>query len=506
MLTAGITVLVIAYLVAGTGIFSDDYALIATLAGLTPAEMIWPTASSLATPLTHLTHEWFYYLIQDRRLYLYDGIKIIYLVFSLALLRRFFSLWFDQYKAFIVAGLFVFYPIHDAVTYWFIGQYLLLSFAFLAWSFYLLQGGRIAAALAAGLAGSFISYGSSAVACGLALIFLLRRDFRRAALFLLPNLIYVAYYLGLTAYLEKGVGRLPGSFDFASVLKQFLLQIVTFADVAAGPSYWLKMLLAFGEISFISVLVAALVMFLVMRLPHQPVRGAVPMELVWGAAGVTMAAFAMFAITGFYPQLAFNLGDRVTIFGNFLMIVLIASLPLRRTQWLVVVGIYVLVIFGISDHWKASQKQQQAVIGNIAANAALQNIPPGATLYVTGNQYSHFGGISDIEFLSESFVASAVFALARREAPAYQVVSLNQRYHFDGVALVDRKYKTTRQVGESILIYDSTKDRLVELPPAGINAYLDQLPVERRHWIQFLDAGPIRRAILHLMPRLEYAF
>ena len=183
-----LAVLAVIYLIAGTGIVSDDYALIATLSALAPVEMVWPAASSIATPLLHLTHAWFYYLIGERQPLLYDCVKVVYLLLALHLLQRFFSLWFERSKAVVVAALFVFYPVHDATTYWFIGQYLLLSFAFLAYSFFLLHSGRTGAALASGAVGSFLSYGSSAVAGGLALIFLLRRDFRRAFRRLLPKL------------------------------------------------------------------------------------------------------------------------------------------------------------------------------------------------------------------------------------------------------------------------------------------------------------------------------
>lgn len=503
---AVLTALAVGYLIAGTGIFSDDFALIFSLAQLSPAEMVWPAAGSIATPLTHLTHAWFYYLIQDRQPLFYDGLKAVYLLLSLYMVWRFFSLWFGQHKSVIVAALFVFYPIHDAVTYWFIGQYLLLSFALLAYSFYLLQGGRTPAALATGLLGSFISYGSSAVALGLALIFVLRRDFRRAALMLAPNLIYATYYLTLTMWLEKGVARVPAGVDAGGVAKQFLLQLATFADAAAGPSFWLKMALAFGEISAGSVLVAAAVVFMLARLPggHTPERA--PRELVWGGFGVATAAFGMFAVTGFYPQLAFNLGDRVTIFGNFLVVAVLAALPLSRRQWLALVAVYALAIFGVSDHWKAWQVQQQAVMRQIGANPALRTIGPGNVLYVTGHQYSRYGPISHIEFFSESFVAQSVFALALREAPAYPVFSLNQRYQFDGMLLVDRKYGVSRPVGAGILVYDSAVDHLQEVPAAAINEYLGRLPAERRTWIQFLGDGPVRRAIVYLMPRLQYAF
>jgi hypothetical protein len=266
------------------------------------------------------------------------------------------------------------------------------------------------------------------------------------------------------------------------------------------------MLLAFGQISWPSVLAAGALLFLIARLPDASARIALPRDLIWGALGVCLAAFAMFAITGLYPQLAFNLGDRVTIFGNFLVVVVLASLPLRRRQWLALLAIYLAVIFGISDHWKQAQREQQAVMQKIRDNAELRKIPAGSMLYIAGSQYSRYGEISHIEFLSESYVAQAIFALALRQAPDYDVVALNSRYHFEGESLLDRKYGNRRAVAAAITVYDTGADRIIEVPAAGINDFLEHLPVERRSWIQFLGEGRLRSAILYLMPRLQYAF
>jgi hypothetical protein len=318
--------------------------------------------------------------------------------------------------------------------------------------------------------------------------------------------VYIVYYLAVTQFLGKGVGRIPASMDFVQFIRQFSLQVATFVDVSIGPSFWLKMLLALGGLTLSSVLIAATTVFLISRWRGESVPTEPGRELLLGASFITVLALAMFAVTGLYPQLAFNLGDRVTIFGNFLIVIVIAGLPLRRFQWLAVVTVYAMAIFGISDHWKAWQPQQQAVMQRIRANPALRELPPGALLYVSGNQYSRLGSISHIEFLSENFVAKAVFAQALGTVPAYEIVSFNQRYHFDGQSLVDRKYGIKRAIGASIAVYDSTADRVIELPAGTITEYLEHLPVERRTWVQFLGEGRLRSAILYLMPRLQYAF
>lgn len=497
---------VIWYLLLGTGIFSDDFAFIVGLSGRSLADMLLPTAGSVATPLTHITHEWPYYLIQFRAVVLYDCLKAVYATLAFLLFRSFFGLWFGPGKSIVVAGLFVFYPIHDAVTYWFIGQYLLLSLALYAFAFFLLERRRPVASFVCGLLGSFISYGSTAIACGLALIYVMRKDFRRAALLLSPNLIYVGYYLVVAVHLGKGTNRFPSDPGIITLAKQYLLQVATFVDSAIGPSFWLKGFFALSELTLVSAGIGAAVLFALGRAHDETADAAAPGELIWGALGTMLVAFALFSITGFYPQLAFNLGDRVTIFGNFFVVAVVAALPLRRGPWLAVLGVYVAVIFGVSDHWKAWNLHQKAVIEKIVGNPRLRQAIPGGVLFVAGNQYSKFGRISHIEFLSEAGVVQPVFALALSRPPAYEVTPLNARFHYAEGYLVDRKYATKRPVRETIWIYDSEGDRLAELPVGEINAYIAQLPKDERSWVQFVGAGPLKRAILFLMPRLEYAF
>ena len=497
---------VILYLMLGTGIHSDDFAFIASLSGWSLGGMLLPTRESVATPLTQFTHMWPYYLIQFHEVILYDCLKAMYVTLAFFMLRCFFSRWFGAGKSIIVAGLFVFYPIHDAATYWFIGQYLLLSFALYAFAFFLLERGRPVASCVFGLLGSFISYGSTAVAFGLALIFVLRRDFRRALLLLVPNLIYIGYYLIVAVHLGKGINRIPSGLDFIAVLKQYLLQVATFIDSAIGPSFWLKVFSALEALTLASAVIGAAVLFALSRLRDGAWPAAARGELIWGALATTLAAFALFSITGYYPQLAFNLGDRVTIFGNFLVVAVLAALQLKRGPWMAAVALYVVVIFGISDHWKAWNMQQKVVIGNIAGNPGLRQTPPGGILYVAGNQYSRFGAISHVEFFSEAAVVQSVFTLALSAPPAYETIPLSARFRHEEGNLVDRKYAKKFPVRETIWIYDSTGNQLIKLPAAEINGYIERLPRDYRNWAQFLGDGPVKRGVLFLMPRLEYAF
>jgi len=72
--------------------------------------------------------------------------------------------------------------------------------------------------------------------------------------------------------------------------------------------------------------------------------------------------------------------------------------------------------------------------------------------------------------------------------------------------MVDTKNNTKAEVNDYINVYDSENDRLFTLNVDEINKYIEFLPHDTRHWIQMLDKENfIKKIILYLMPRLEYA-
>jgi len=212
----------------------------------------------------------------------------------------------------------------------------------------------------------------------------------------------------------------------------------------------------------------------------------------------------MFAVTGFYPQLCFNLGNRATIFGSLLVAYLLALIPLSHKWRTAIFAVMIFCILGISDHWKDWNLHQQSVIANMKNNAALREYSKSNTIYVSGNQYSKYGPISHIEFLSESWVPSSICNMLFDRTMA--VVPLNKRHAYSDGYLVDVKYRRKTKVDEYIYVYDSVNDVLFKLDAEKINAYIESLPPDNRHWIQIIKIKPIKDVVLRLMPRLKYAF
>jgi hypothetical protein len=171
-----------------------------------------------------------------------------------------------------------------------------------------------------------------------------------------------------------------------------------------------------------------------------------------------------------------------------------------------VFAVLLFSILGISDHWKNWSQHQQGVSKMIAANKKLREYDDQRIIFVSGNQFSKFGPISHIEFLSENWVASGVFNLALKKE--ISAVTINKRHVYEDGYLVDTKYNRKVEVNDYINVYDSDNDRLFALNVVEINRYIDSLPPENRHWIMLSDnrlISFVKTLVIKLMPRLEYA-
>ena len=140
---------------------------------------------------------------------------------------------------------------------------------------------------------------------------------------------------------------------------------------------------------------------------------------------------------------------------------------------------------------------------NIRNNKALRDYRGKEAVYVSGNQYSKYGPLSHIEFLSENWVPGALFGLMLSKN--INTASLNKRHQYKNGYLIDKKYNRREKVNTYINIYDSQGDKLFRLPAGKLNDYIDSLPANNRHWVQILRFKPVKDVILALMPRLKYA-
>lgn len=485
-----------AYSLHGVGLCCDDFDLLV----LVPRDRSF--GYLLANPANILTHGlpflWLGYEDQGA----YDLLKFGWVAAAYAMAYRFGGLFFAAPRAALFAALFVFYPSHDSTSFWFTTQYLLLTAAFYLYAFYLASRDRLAAAAAMATLASFVSYGSTPWALGLGLVFLLQRQFRRAAVLLVPNFVYIAYYATMTLWLGLGNKRLPTEVHAEPLLKQFALQIAGGVDAVLGPSLWLKIGYSVGSLTLVSAIVGAAIIFVLVQDTRTPAGEARVPRPVWlGAAAVALASFAMFALAaGAYPQLAFGMVNRVTVHASFGAALLLAYLARRAWSAGALAAVLTFSSLGLSDHWHAWHGVQDGTIEALRHDAELASGRLGTDiLFVTGNPYSRLGPIAHIDFLSQLHIADSVFRIALGERKTFSVVPLRPHFVAEPHALVDPRANVRYPIAANVAVYDAQAAALRRIDAAEMPSLIAGLESEKRHWIHSMQPEWLRDALQRWM-------
>ena len=501
-----IILLFLTYLYFGTGNHSDDYIHLAIIPN-------WSLTQLLTLDLTNHPSYWFYmpvlyydffqfYAFQHNAL-LYDVIKIITSLSCIFLIYLFAKDYMPWRKALLFSVLFILFPLHDSTNYWVMGQYMIITPALIMYAHYLFHNNKFKQGFGIGLLGSFSSYASPPYALGLSLIFLQKKQYKKFSLFVLPQAMYVLFYITMNKITGLSGYRINDTVNPLKVFKHFVLQVATFLDVALGPTLWLKIYYSLKQLTLPSILIGCFLVYLLYK-SEKIRKGEVSTELFYGLIATLFLAFCLYSLTGYYPQLAFNLGNRTTVFGSLLLTYLIVVFLINgKKSATIVLAIFILSVLGISDHWKEWNSQQQQILQNIAQNRDLETFDNTKQLFVSYNQYSQFGRISHIEYYSDAAMARAIFKYATGKD--YKVSPINRRFWYKNDKIVDKKFGQEITVGDSIYVYDSNSDILSIVDRDDIHSYIDSLPDDNRHWIQLLGKDNwIRRLVLHLMPRLDY--
>jgi hypothetical protein len=497
---------VIPYLLINTGIFSDEYVFLLTTKNKDITDLLIPKGFFLVAPIENYTHFIWYHFIKIDNLKLAYIIKILYVLLSLYFSTKFFTLFLNRQNAFLVSLLFLFFPSHDSTPYVLLAHYITLTVSFYLYAFYLAYNNKLIWAFIVATVASFTSYASVVIAISLFYYFIVNKELKKGLIVFVPNFIFSIYYIVMSRILDVTKTQIPDKLNIYILIKQFVLQVVTFIDSVVGPSMWLKLYYSYYELSAISFVMGTLLIF-IFYITYKENEDNYNSKLIISLIVLLLTSFAVFSITGEYPQLAFNMGNRTTVFGSLLLAYLIVLIPSSRKKKTVVFAIFLFSILGISDHWKNWNIHQQQVIDNIKENQALRDYKDDKQIFVSGNQYSKFGPISHIEFLSENWVARGVFNLALKKE--ISAVTINKRHVYEDGYLIDTKYNTKAEVNDYINVYDSENDRLFTLNVVEINSYIDSLPPENRHWIMLSDnrlISFVKTLVIKLMPRLEYAF
>jgi len=505
--------IIIIILVYGTGIVSDD---IAEIAARQRMHDFWehfiPRGNFINTPVGNLTHMWVFSLVDIDNLLLVDIVKAVHAILSFYMVAKFFSIFLDGRSALLTSFLFIFFPVRDSITYWFMGSHMAFSICCYLFAYYLVHKDYLKRAATVALLASFINYSSPPTALALFILCVLKKNFKKGLFLFVPNLIYCAYYIYLKNILFKVPIRshIPPEINLLVISKQFLLQIVTFFDTLAGPSFFLKIYYSIIENNIWAIIAiiifVSLYLIIVVNKKTYSHRIKIDKSLLAALAVLVMCSLVMFSLTGRYPQLAFNLGNRTTIYGALLLSYLIMAVPINKYLRHGILLLMLFSIVGVSVHWKMWNNHQVEVFHNIQTNEDLQGFDKQGYVFVTGNQYSKMGPFSHIEFLSEDWVVNSVFELAGYNYNEIKTRALNKRFIVKDGLLVNKKNQNIMTIGSAVNIYDSEADKLITVSSDMLNEHIGNFPDEKRHWVQMINNETINNAILKLMPRLKYAF
>jgi len=488
------------------GHFSDDFSY---LYHQSTRSSFWgalvPSDSFISLLLEQYTHTVFLYFADLDSSWLPTVVKTAWVVAALYMCARFFSLFMPVSLAHIASTLFVFFPSHEATVYWYLSQYLMLTVALYFYAYYLLSRGAERRAVVCALAASFISYGSPAPALATTWLAWRTRGRRQALLLLVPNLIYAGYYVVTSRLMGLGIQRLNDG-DPLTLVRQFALQGLTFVEATLGPSMWLKLIYGLDELTVVTALLTLAGVLLFWRTQEVDAdrrRFAPDTNLIIALGLMTLVAFAMFSLTGYYPNIAFNLGNRTNIFGTALLTYLLVWAWARWRMVAVVVVLCCFATTGLSNHWRRWSAIQDAAV--VTLRQTLDRHPDIETLFISGMQYSRLGQIDHIELFSEDWVVTSITELATEGRVRARSLNRNHVLGDDGM-LVDVRHGDRHPLPPVLHVYDFYADELRTLTHAELPDYLETLPRFRRHWLQTVDSPLLRGWVLTLMPRLAYVF
>ncbi len=499
---------ILTYLLFDTGLHSDDYIVINSFNNYSFLSFINQNPSEMGTiilnPVSLYGLWWPYSLIGYENQIIYDLIKILSSAISVYFIFKFFGDYLPHGRAFIASFVFVLYPLHDTTLYWYMTLQYMLAPAFLLYSHHLLRNNKIQKWFITGMVGSFLSYASPPYAFGLAVIFLIEKKLKKAIVFVTPGVLFVAYYFWMKINYEGVEKRINSDLNIIDFIKQLLSQLLSFIETSVGPSYWLKVFYAIESISLSSIIVVSLLVFGLFKVKLIHRSTTFPKSLFFGLVAVLLLSFCMFALTGLYNHSAFNLGNRTTVYGSLLISFFLATLlPINKKSAIFLLLIFLLPVFGLSDHWKSWNSHQKNIIENVKNNQDLAKIEHDSTLIVTGNIYSKLGPFSHIEFFSAPWTIEPIF---KGHVKSKNVVALNPYTAVDNGTLIDQKFGVEYSLLNKIYVYDSNANLVKEIYVEDIPQLMLDQPKLIRHWVQLFKDTWIQDVIIWLSPRLVYLF
>jgi hypothetical protein len=252
------------------------------------------------------------------------------------------------------------------------------------------------------------------------------------------------------------------------------------------------------------VIVAFIALYSILKVPCLSAKNSIPKSLYLGIISILILSFGMFALTGLYSHSAFNLGNRATVYGSLLIALLLSTLlPANKKSVIFLLLIFIMPVFGLSDHWKSWNSNQKAIIENIQNNQELKEIERDSTLIVTGNIYSKLGLFSHIEFFSMPWNVDTIF---KESVRSENIVALTPYIILKDNYLIDPKFGGRYSLLNKLYVYNSKQNSVEEIYASDVPQLISKQPRIVRHWVQLFKDTWIQDSIVRLSPRLDYLF
>ena len=497
------------YLFLHTGIHGDDYALIQELQY--KVKLFDISAENLSKYIYNIPSYFIwclYAFIGYENLLLYDLLKYLLNLVSIIFFYLFFKDYFSNIRSIVISFIIVMYPIHDSSNYWLMATPLYIFFPSMIFFAYTLINKNFY------ILGSFVlllasfNYTSPPFVLGLSVIFLLEKKFNKFLLFLLIGSIYVFFYYLISNFYPNLEHRVDDNLSFYMILINFILQFITSLDVNVGLSFFVKI---FYSISSIDIKIIIIIPILIHSF-HIVFKKKIfelnndsnktKLNILISMTLIYFSSLGIFALTSSYPQTAFNLGNRITIYSTFLIVVLFSMLIKRNFIFLILSLVLILSIIGVSNHWKELNKKNINIINNINTNEKFSDLDKNDILLVKDNLYSKLGKISHIEFLIIPWVSNKIFT----KYANFTVLPLSKYLYLNENFISNNKEGTKHIIKGNIYLYDTSKDLITMIDKKNLDTIIENEESIFRHWIQLNEFQILSKVIIKIYPRLNYLF
>ena len=445
---------------------------------------------------------WAYWLLGTENQILYDILKAFFLLLSFYFIFKFCSNYFSQYKSILFSLFFIFYLSHDTTTYWYVTHTYILVPALIMYSHHLIDKKFYYRGFVINLLSYFAFYTSPPFVFGLSIIFLFNKKIKKFFYFVLPGFCYLFYYSFFYFFTKDIERRVNDEISLLQFIKNCIVQFLSAFDAVIGPSFWLKIYWSTTYLSLFTFIISVIVIvfFIITNDDEKSKKSPI---LLTSFFTVFILSILMIALTGLYTQTAFNLGNRITIYVSFFISFLIINYIKSKKLISIIIIIFFLPVFGISDYWKSWNKKQIKILENIENNLLLKQLNDEDTLIIYNNTYSKFGPFDHIEFFSMPWNLSSIF---KNKVKTRKIVAVTSYITVDENIIIDQKFGNKLKLGTNIFLYDSNTNILKQIDYLDLTKIINNTKIETRHWLQLMRMSFVEKIILYLNPNLQYLF